>query len=213
MRLEAGRNIPQDLSESMLDPVELFPAIEHFLQSVPPNEWRARATKKYLAEICLWERSKSLYSILLVSQVGSNLFSRSCFPSALCDDVYELLSASFDDPSATIVYPYVYRILNSGTRNATESTIYIYISSYWKWESCGKALCQLHLPGLVDQYLHKELRRQYSPLTVHPVIGPVQARPLHMAKDCILLMLKNPTLMLNYLLSSVHLQWNDRRSS
>lgn len=29
------------------------------------------------------------------------------------DDVYDLLSASFDDPSATIVYPYVYRILNS----------------------------------------------------------------------------------------------------
>jgi cytoskeleton-associated protein 5 len=32
------------------------------------------------------------------------------------DDVYDLLSASFDDPSATIVYPYVYRILNSSTR-------------------------------------------------------------------------------------------------
>lgn len=32
------------------------------------------------------------------------------------DDVYDLLSASFDDPSATIVYPYVYRILNSSAR-------------------------------------------------------------------------------------------------
>lgn len=41
-----ARNIPQDLSEQHLDPVELFPAIEHFLQSVPPNEWRARATNK-----------------------------------------------------------------------------------------------------------------------------------------------------------------------
>jgi cytoskeleton-associated protein 5 len=30
------------------------------------------------------------------------------------------LSNSFDDPSATIVYPYVYRILNSGSRAATE---------------------------------------------------------------------------------------------
>ena len=36
------------------------------------------------------------------------------------DDVYELLAASFDDPSATIVYPYVYRILNSATRTASE---------------------------------------------------------------------------------------------
>jgi len=36
------------------------------------------------------------------------------------DDVYELLAASFDDPSATIVYPYVYRILNSATRAASE---------------------------------------------------------------------------------------------
>lgn len=41
-----ARNIPQDLGEGQLDPVELFPAIEHFLQSVPPNEWRARATNK-----------------------------------------------------------------------------------------------------------------------------------------------------------------------
>jgi cytoskeleton-associated protein 5 len=29
------------------------------------------------------------------------------------DEAYDILSASFDDPSATIVYPYVYRILNS----------------------------------------------------------------------------------------------------
>ena len=41
-----ARNIPQDLSDAQLDPVELFPAIEHFLQSVPPNEWRARATNR-----------------------------------------------------------------------------------------------------------------------------------------------------------------------
>lgn len=34
------------------------------------------------------------------------------------DDVYDFLSASFDDPSATIVYPYVYRILNSSSRAA-----------------------------------------------------------------------------------------------
>lgn len=40
------RNIPQDLAEQKLDAVELFPALEHFLQSVPPNEWRARATNK-----------------------------------------------------------------------------------------------------------------------------------------------------------------------
>lgn len=32
------------------------------------------------------------------------------------DDVYDILSESFDDPSATIVYPYVYRILNAGTK-------------------------------------------------------------------------------------------------
>jgi len=36
------------------------------------------------------------------------------------DDVYDLLSASFDDPSATIVYPYVYRILNSNPRAGTD---------------------------------------------------------------------------------------------
>jgi cytoskeleton-associated protein 5 len=36
------------------------------------------------------------------------------------DDVYDLLSASFDDPSATIVYPYVYRILNSNPRTGAD---------------------------------------------------------------------------------------------
>lgn len=39
------------------------------------------------------------------------------------DDVYELLSASFDDPSATIVYPYVYRILNSSNKASNEVTL------------------------------------------------------------------------------------------
>jgi cytoskeleton-associated protein 5 len=37
--------------------------------------------------------------------------------------VYELLSASFDDPSATIVYPYVYRILNSSSKTTNEAPI------------------------------------------------------------------------------------------
>lgn len=34
--------------------------------------------------------------------------------------MYDLLSNSFDDPSATIVYPYVYRILNSSARAAEQ---------------------------------------------------------------------------------------------
>jgi len=67
-------------------------------------------------------------------------------------------------------------------------------------EILWKALHQ-HLPGLVDQYLHKELRRQYSPPTARRVTGPVQVR--HPRMDSILLMLKNLTLMPNYLLSSV----------
>jgi hypothetical protein len=62
---------------------------------------------------------------------------------------------------------------------------------------------QLHLQGLVDQYLRKRLRRQYSLPTVHLVIGQVQVRLPHMAMDCILPMLKSLTLMLNYLLSLV----------
>jgi cytoskeleton-associated protein 5 len=37
--------------------------------------------------------------------------------------VYDLLSASFDDPSATIVYPYVYRILNSNARAGADVPI------------------------------------------------------------------------------------------
>ncbi|PPQ78088.1 hypothetical protein CVT25_015622 [Psilocybe cyanescens] len=101
-----ARNIPQDLAESLLDPVELFPSIEHFLQSIPPNEWRARATNKVpCGDMPL--RTIKVIIQHVVAHYG--------------DDVYELLSASFDDPSATIVYPYVYRILNSNSRANTDS--------------------------------------------------------------------------------------------
>jgi cytoskeleton-associated protein 5 len=37
--------------------------------------------------------------------------------------VYDLLSASFDDPSATIVYPYVYRILNSSAKTDADEPV------------------------------------------------------------------------------------------
>ncbi|KAI9446224.1 armadillo-type protein [Lactarius indigo] len=100
-----ARNIPQDLTDLKLDPVELFPAIEHFLQTVPPNEWRARATNRVP---CGDMPLRTLKVIIqhVVAHYG--------------DEVYDILSGSFDDPSATIVYPYVYRILNSGSRAATE---------------------------------------------------------------------------------------------
>ncbi|KAF8077979.1 microtubule associated protein [Lyophyllum atratum] len=101
-----ARNIPQDLSEEKLDPVELFPAIEHFLQSVPPNEWRARATNKVpCGDMPL--RTIKVIIQHVVAHYG--------------DDVYDLLSAAFDDPSATIVYPYVYRILNSSSRPGADA--------------------------------------------------------------------------------------------
>ncbi|TFY63988.1 hypothetical protein EVJ58_g2914 [Rhodofomes roseus] len=100
-----ARNIPQDLEKQALDPVELFPAVEHFLQSVPPNEWRARATNKVpCGDMPL--RTIKVIIQHVVAHYG--------------DDVYDMLSGSFDDPSATIVYPYVYRILNSSTRTAAE---------------------------------------------------------------------------------------------
>ncbi|THH12641.1 hypothetical protein EW146_g7506 [Bondarzewia mesenterica] len=95
-----ARNIPQDLVESKLDPVELLPAVEHFLQSVPPNEWRARATNRVPCG------DMPLRTVKVIIQHVVAHFG---------DDVYDILSSSFDDPSATIVYPYVYRILNSST--------------------------------------------------------------------------------------------------
>jgi cytoskeleton-associated protein 5 len=113
-----ARNIPQDLSEQQLDPVELFPAIEHFLQSIPPNEWRARATNKIpCGDMPLRTIKVIIQHVvgeLFLLQTARYLFTRK--PAHFGDNVYDLLSASFDDPSATIVYPYVYRILNSSSR-------------------------------------------------------------------------------------------------
>jgi len=120
-----ARNIPQDLSEQRLDPIELFPVIEHFLQSVPPNEWRARATNK----VPCGDMPLRTIKVIIQHVVGEHVALRQGRENiSLCffysahhgDDVYDLLSASFDDPSATIVYPYVYRILNSTTRAATD---------------------------------------------------------------------------------------------
>ncbi|KAL4248146.1 CLASP family protein [Abortiporus biennis] len=101
-----ARSIPQDLEKQLLDPVELFPAIEHFLQSVPPNEWRARATNK----VPCGDMPLRTIKVIIQHVVAH-----------YADDVYDLLSASFDDPSATIVYPYVYRILNSSNRTAADA--------------------------------------------------------------------------------------------
>jgi cytoskeleton-associated protein 5 len=115
-----ARNIPQDLNDHKLDPVELFPAIEHFLQTVPPNEWRARATNK----VPCGDMPLRTIKVIIQHVVGvynSGLSSErnlTIYPAHYGDDVYDLLSASFDDPSATIVYPYVYRILNSAGRSA-----------------------------------------------------------------------------------------------
>ncbi|THH06772.1 hypothetical protein EW145_g3859 [Phellinidium pouzarii] len=97
-----ARNIPTDLEKQELDPVELFPAIEHFLQSIPPNEWRARATNKVPSG------DMPLRTIKVIIQHVVAFYG---------DEVYDFLSSSFDDPSATIVYPYVYRILNTSRGN------------------------------------------------------------------------------------------------
>ncbi|KAI5124542.1 hypothetical protein M0805_003064 [Coniferiporia weirii] len=98
-----ARNIPTDLEKQDLDPVELFPAIEHFLQSIPPNEWRARATNKVPSG------DMPLRTVKVIIQHVVAFYG---------DEVYDFLSSSFDDPSATIVYPYVYRILNTSRGNA-----------------------------------------------------------------------------------------------
>jgi len=96
------------LEKQALDPVELFPAMEHFLQSVPPNEWRARATNKVpCGDMPL--RTMKVIIQHVVAHYG--------------DEVYDFLSAAFDDPSATIVYPYVYRILNSTSRAAEDALV------------------------------------------------------------------------------------------
>ncbi|CAG7849449.1 Spindle pole body component alp14 AltName: Full=Altered polarity protein 14 [Serendipita indica DSM 11827] len=93
-----ARNIPEDLKNHVLDPVELFPAIEQFLQSIPPNDWRARATNK------IPSGDMPLRTVKVIIQHVVAEFR---------EDVYDYLSQAFDDPSATIVYPYVYRILNA----------------------------------------------------------------------------------------------------
>ncbi|KZV97682.1 ARM repeat-containing protein [Exidia glandulosa HHB12029] len=99
-----ARNIPGDLEKNALDPIELFPAIEHFLQSIPPNEWRARATNRVPSGDMPLRTIKVIIQHV-VAHYGT-------------DDTYEVLTQAFEDPSATIVYPYVFRILNSNARTA-----------------------------------------------------------------------------------------------
>ncbi|KAF8323194.1 ARM repeat-containing protein [Clavulina sp. PMI_390] len=93
-----ARAIPANLRDESLDPVELFPALERFLQSIPPNEWRARAQ----AKVPCGDMPLRTIKVIIQHVVG-----------AFGDDVYDYLSKAFEDPSATIVYPYVYRTLNN----------------------------------------------------------------------------------------------------
>ncbi|EJT96656.1 ARM repeat-containing protein [Dacryopinax primogenitus] len=102
-----ARSIPEDLQKELLDPCQLFKCIEAFLQSIPPNEWRARAAAK-VPSGDLPLRTVKVIIQHIVQHYG--------------DDTYDQLSASFDDPSATIVYPYVYRILNAGAARTSEGT-------------------------------------------------------------------------------------------
>ncbi|KAG8908511.1 Microtubule-associated protein, microtubule dynamics during spindle orientation [Tulasnella sp. 403] len=95
-----ARSIPQELTKGTLDAVELFPAIEQFLQSVPPNEWRQRAQ----SSVPVGDMPLRTIKVIIQHIVAQ-------YP----ETVYDQLSEAFDDPSATIVYPYVYRILNSTT--------------------------------------------------------------------------------------------------
>ncbi|KAG5221660.1 Microtubule-associated protein, microtubule dynamics during spindle [Salix suchowensis] len=66
---------------------------------------------RFPVAICRYGRSRSSYNTSL------DIFTFS-FIAYHGDGVYDLLSGAFDDPSATIVYPYVYRILNSSNSKA-----------------------------------------------------------------------------------------------
>lgn len=118
-----ARNIPTDLEKHELEAVELFPAIEHFLQSIPPNEWRARATNK----VPSGDMPLRTIKVIIQHVVGMRLtlfffhVPDRVGPAFYGDEVYDSLSTAFDDPSATIVYPYVYRILNTNRATATEA--------------------------------------------------------------------------------------------
>jgi cytoskeleton-associated protein 5 len=82
---------------------------------------RVRRTR-FLVGICHCARSRSSFNTSLVSISLGKWHAALTYPSAhYGDEVYDLLSASFDDPSATIVYPYVYRILNSATKAPPEA--------------------------------------------------------------------------------------------
>ncbi|KAG9105033.1 Microtubule-associated protein, microtubule dynamics during spindle orientation [Ceratobasidium sp. 370] len=102
-----ARNIPNDLQKGSIDPVELLPTLETFLQTIPPNDWRQRSANKVPCG------DMPLRTIKVIIQH---------IVAHYADEVYELLSAAFDDPSATIIYPYVFRILNSAEKQlASES--------------------------------------------------------------------------------------------
>ncbi|KAG8719475.1 Microtubule-associated protein, microtubule dynamics during spindle orientation [Ceratobasidium sp. 394] len=102
-----ARNIPNDLQKGLIDPIELLPTLETFLQTIPPNDWRQRSANKVPCG------DMPLRTIKVIIQH---------IVAHYADEVYELLSAAFDDPSATIIYPYVFRILNSAEKQlASES--------------------------------------------------------------------------------------------
>ncbi|CAK5264576.1 unnamed protein product [Mycena citricolor] len=105
-----GNGTPPDAKEAkvaelVLKPGRAIPAIEHFLQSVPPNEWRARATNKVPCGDMPLRTIKVSSSTWLHSMV------------TMCMTCFLPHSMNHRDNH----YPYVYRILNSNTRAANEA--------------------------------------------------------------------------------------------
>ncbi|TIA75270.1 hypothetical protein E3P91_00530 [Wallemia ichthyophaga] len=101
---KTARNVKDDLEAARLDPSVLLYTLEQFLQKIPPAEWRSRASD----EIALGDMPLRTVKTIIQSLV------------AVYDDkVYEKLDL-VSNPEDSIVYTYLYRLLNRGPPSAVE---------------------------------------------------------------------------------------------
>ncbi|TIC50770.1 ARM repeat-containing protein [Wallemia mellicola] len=145
---KTARNVKDDLQAERLDASVLLYTLEQFLQKIPPAEWRSRASD----EIALGDMPLRTVKTIIQSLV-----------SVYDDKVYEKLDL-VSNPEDSIVYTYLYRLLNRGPPSANDGGIGLGIKNVPTASSNGSEL-QASQTSQEEYEVNERLRRIFDKIS------------------------------------------------
>ncbi|TIC25189.1 ARM repeat-containing protein [Wallemia mellicola] len=138
---KTARNVKDDLQAERLDASVLLYTLEQFLQKIPPAEWRSRAAD----EIALGDMPLRTVKTIIQSLVYEKL---------------DLVS----NPEDSIVYTYLYRLLNRGPPSANDGGIGLGIKNVPTASSNGSEL-QASQTSQEEYEVNERLRRIFDKIS------------------------------------------------